>query len=88
MQNNNTSDLKLFYIYLKQFYNFFAQPKSTKFITIVNTLDDNIFKYQILLSNKTVLFITTLYIFNSLIDSWYHNIKFKSYLLTYKSQLN
>lgn len=45
---------------------------------IVNMLADSIFKYQIILSGKTILLITVFnsYIFNLSIDLQYNNIKF------------
>lgn len=79
MQNNNRSELELFYIESKQFYSFFSQLKSSESIIVVNTQTNNIFKHLIILNNKTVSFITvfTSYVFNLLTDLQYNNIEFK-----------
>lgn len=45
MQNDNTPELKTFYIKLEQFHAFFGQLKDSKSIIVVNTLADNAFKY-------------------------------------------
>lgn len=55
---------KLFYTKLNQFHNFFNQLKVFKFITIVNILANNTFKYQIILSNLTVFLSLMLPIFS------------------------
>lgn len=65
MQNNNISELELFYIELKQFYTSISQLQSYKSLIIVNTLANNVFQYQITLNKKTFsLIIPALYIFN------------------------
>lgn len=79
MQNNNTPEPKLLYIELKQFYSAFGLLKSSMFITIVNTLSNNVFKYQIILSDKIVspFTVSNFYVFNLLINLQYNDTKFK-----------
>ncbi len=49
---------------------------------VVNIFVDNIFKYQIILSDKTVSPTTfSLYFFNSLTDSQHNNTEFKGLLI-------
>lgn len=55
---------------------------NTESITIANILTDNIFKYQIILINKIVLFISfTFYFFNLSTNSQYNDSKFKKLLI-------
>lgn len=62
---------ELFYTMLEQFHTTIGQLQSSLSITVVNTLADNAFKYQITLSDETVSLITILapYIFNLSTDS-------------------
>ena len=82
MQNDNIPKLELFYIESKQFHTFFGLLKGLKSIIVVNTLTNKVLKYQITLSDKTVLLITilALYIFNLLIHLQYNNIMVKGLL--------
>lgn len=65
MQNNNIFEPELFYIELEQFYTLISQLQSYKSLTIINTLANNVFQYQITLNKKTFSLVTlTLYIFN------------------------
>lgn len=51
-------------------------------IIAINTLANNAFKYQIILSNKTVSPITcALYVFNLSIDLQYNDTEFKELLM-------
>ena len=52
-------------------------------MTVVNTLANNAFKYQITLSDKTILPITvpTPYLFNLSTDLRYNDIEFKGLLI-------
>lgn len=74
---------KSFYTKLEQFYNSFSWLESSEPKTIINTLADNIFKYQIILSDETVLPIITpvFYNFNSSTNSWYNKTEFKRLLI-------
>lgn len=75
-------ELGTFYTISEQFYTFFGQLKSSKSITIVNTLVDNIFKYQITLNDKIIFSITlTLYTFNLSTNLQYNNTEFKRLLI-------
>lgn len=58
--------IESFYTESELFHISFGQLEGSKFITVVNILADNTFKYQIILSDETVLSITTpaSYIFN------------------------
>ena len=78
-QNNNIPKPESFYIKSEQFHISFGQLEDLEPIIIVNTLADNTFKYQITLSDKTVLPITVPapYVFNSLTNSQYNNTQFK-----------
>ena len=51
-------------------------------ITVINTLADNAFKYQIILGDKTVSPITSaLYIFNLSTNSKYNDTEFQALLI-------
>lgn len=57
--------IELLYTESKKYYTSVCQMQNSESVTTVNALADNIFKYQIILSNKTIFFITlALYIFN------------------------
>lgn len=67
---------------MEQFYTFFGQLENSEFITVINTLANNAFKYQIILSDETISFITpTLYIINWSTHLQYNNTKFKGLLI-------
>lgn len=60
--------------------------KGSESIRVVNTIANNVFKYKIILNNKTILFIIVLisYIFNLLGDLWYNKIEFKELFINSK----
>lgn len=86
-QNDNTPQFESFYIELVQFHTSFSQLKSSKSITVVNTLADNAFKHQIIWSNETVLpiIVSASYIFNLSTDLRYNKIKFKEVFIDLKA---
>ena len=82
-QNNNTPKLESFYIESEQFYTSFAHLEGSEFITVVKTLADNVFKYQIISNDETILSITDSapYVFNSSTDLRYNDAEFKGLLI-------
>ena len=66
----------------KQFHTSVGQMRGSESVTAVNALANNAFKYQIILSNKTVSLITPApYIFNPSTDLQYNDIEFKRLLI-------
>lgn len=82
IHNNRMVEFKSFYTILEQFSTFFVQLKGSESKIVVNTLVDNTFKHQIILSNKTVPPITFFvpYVFNLSTDLQYNDTKFKGLL--------
>lgn len=79
IQNDNTFEPDSFYFESEQFSISSGQLKGSKSITVVNTLVDNTFKYQITLNDKTVLptIVSAPYVFNLSLDSQFNDIEFK-----------
>lgn len=78
LKNDYISESRSFYSKSEQFETFIYQLRGCKFLIVVNILVDNAFKYQIILNDKIVLFVTpAFYIFNSPTKSQYNDTKFK-----------
>lgn len=73
---------KSLYIKSEQFHTLIGQLQDIEFITVINTLADTAFKYQIILNDETVSPISPAsYIFNLLTNSRYNNIEFQRLLI-------
>ena len=83
MQNDNIHKPKSFYIVSELFHTSFGQLKSLESITVINTLADNAFKHQIILSDETISPITVPipYVFNLSTDLQYNDTEFKELLI-------
>ncbi len=78
IHNGYISEFKLFYSKLKQLHTLIGELQSFDSLTIINNLADNAFKCQIILCNKIVSpIISIFHVFNFLINLQYDDIKFK-----------
>lgn len=83
IHNDFMLESKSFYTKLEQFHTALVRLEGSKSKIVINTLADNTFKYQIILSDETLPLINVpaFYVFNLLTDSQYNNTQFKKLLI-------
>ena len=65
IENDYTPKSESFYIESEQFHTLIGQLQSSESSIVINTLADNLFKYQIIMSDETAPLVTpTPYVFN------------------------